>query len=145
MPRIGEWARVDALFPDDRLSAVRGDAKLLAVSYLPHRVPVYNLSIPGSPTYFVGEHGVWVHNCIPTGVPVPFSDAQRATRGLAGELQAHHLIERRHFARGSFEGNPNDVPGVVLTRPEHQEVTNLLRRELPYGRTHSPAAIRDVY
>jgi hypothetical protein len=23
---------------------------------------VYNLSIPGSPTYYVGEHGVWVHN-----------------------------------------------------------------------------------
>ena len=41
-----------------------GTALLKGVLYTTERVPVYNLSIPGSPTYYVGEHGVWVHNCL---------------------------------------------------------------------------------
>lgn len=35
----------------------------MGVLYTTERVPVNNLSIPGSPTYYVGDHGVWVHNC----------------------------------------------------------------------------------
>ena len=57
------WTRADRLQVGDRLSTITGTAELLGVVYTTERVPVYNLSIPGSPTYYVGEHGVWVHNC----------------------------------------------------------------------------------
>ncbi len=60
----GEWTRADRLQVGDHLSTMAGTAELLAVEYGTERVPVYNLSIPGSPTYFVGTHGLWVHNCI---------------------------------------------------------------------------------
>ena len=59
----GEWTRADQLQIGDLLAAMHGTAELIAVEYGLERVPVYNLSIPGSPTYFVGDHGVWVHNC----------------------------------------------------------------------------------
>jgi len=59
----GDWTRADALPIGGHLSAINGDAELLAVAYTGTRVPVYNLSIPDHPTYFVGEHGLWVHNC----------------------------------------------------------------------------------
>ncbi len=59
----GEWTRADRLQVGDQLSTMAGTAELLAVEYGTARVPVYNLSIPGSPTYFVGTHGLWVHNC----------------------------------------------------------------------------------
>ena len=49
----------------DRLSTISGTAQVVGVLYTTERVPVYNLSIPGSPTYYVGEHGVWVHNASP--------------------------------------------------------------------------------
>ena len=60
----GEWTRADQLRVGDRLSTIAGTAQLLGVRYTTERVPVYNLSIPDTPTYYVGEYGVWVHNCI---------------------------------------------------------------------------------
>ncbi len=42
---------------------MHGPAEVLGVAFGNERVPIYNLSVPGSPTYFVGEHGTWVHNC----------------------------------------------------------------------------------
>tara|TARA_R110000868_G_scaffold241497_3_gene497022 strand:- start:833575 stop:834096 length:522 start_codon:yes stop_codon:yes gene_type:complete len=60
-----EWTRADGLVIGDHLSTISGTALLEGVVYTTERVPVYNLSIPGSPTYYVGEHGVWVHNSGP--------------------------------------------------------------------------------
>jgi len=57
-----EWTRADGLKVGDRLSTIAATALLRGVVYTTERVPVYNLSIPGTPTYYVGEHGVWVHN-----------------------------------------------------------------------------------
>lgn len=57
------WTRADRLQVGDHLSAISGLAELIAVEFGTERVPVYNLSIPGSPTYYVGTHGMWVHNC----------------------------------------------------------------------------------
>ena len=54
-------------------------------------VPVYNLSIPGAPTYYVGERGVWVHNC--SG----WRDA------------AHHLIPK--FIGGTRRGATANLTG----------------------------------
>ena len=139
------WTRADGLIIGDELSTIAGTAKLLGVTYTTERVPVYNLSIPGSPTYYVGERGVWVHNCVPRRVPVPFRDAQKATKGFKGDIQAHHLIEKRHFKHGTFSGNPDDFPGVVLTRGDHNIITNALRERLPYGKKYSRDEVRRAY
>jgi hypothetical protein len=68
-----EWTRADALVIGDLLSTMTGAAELLAVQYGSEQVPVYNLSIPGSPTYYVGTHGVWVHNAGGLCGPFPVS------------------------------------------------------------------------
>jgi len=47
------------------------------VIFTTERVPVYNLSIPGSPTYYVGEHGVWVHNSGPCDISKPGAPTRR--------------------------------------------------------------------
>jgi len=59
----GELIRADALRPDDRITSMHGVVAVVAIAFGSERVPGYNLSIPGSPTYFVGELGLWVHNC----------------------------------------------------------------------------------
>ena len=58
----GEWTRADQLDSGDCLSTITGKAKIIEVRYTTERMPVYNLSIPESPTYYVGEYGIWVHN-----------------------------------------------------------------------------------
>ncbi|MFG0243500.1 MAG: polymorphic toxin-type HINT domain-containing protein [Phycisphaerales bacterium JB054] len=58
-----EWVRADLLQPGRVLSAVRGEVTVICLAFTADRVPVYNLSVPGSPTYLVGESGLWVHNC----------------------------------------------------------------------------------
>ena len=49
-----EWTRADGLIVGDQLSTIAGTAELLGVVYTTERVPVYNLSIPGTPTSYVG-------------------------------------------------------------------------------------------
>ena len=60
--QTGKWVRADVLEPGDLLSALSGEAEVLSILFDQQRVPVYNLSIPTSPTYYVGQHGLWVHN-----------------------------------------------------------------------------------
>ena len=59
----GAWTRADRLRVGDGLSTISGVAELVGISFGRETVPVYNLSIPATPTYYVGDHGVWVHNC----------------------------------------------------------------------------------
>lgn len=68
-----QWTRADQLLIGDELSTISGATMLTGVVFTTERVPVYNLSILGSPTYYVGEHGVWVHNCKVPGAPNRFS------------------------------------------------------------------------
>lgn len=56
------------------------DAEVVALTFGRERVPVYNLSVPGSPTYFVGDHGLWVHNC---DISKALLDAIKKTREVA--------------------------------------------------------------
>lgn len=58
----GAWTRADRLRVGDGLSTISGVAELVGIGFGRETVPVYNLSIPGTPTYYVGDHGVWVHN-----------------------------------------------------------------------------------
>ena len=80
----------------------------------------------------------------------PYSVQARVTAGYRGEIQAHHLIERR-FVR-VMGGDPNDWASIVVTRAEHQAFTNAWRRAIPYGpgtraatRAQVESAARRIY
>lgn len=117
----GLWTRADQLVIGDRLSTITGTALLQGVVYTTEFVSVYNLSIPGSPTYYVGEHGVWVHN---SGCPVnlavysTFTAASGVTKGFKNYWEAHHLIPKwavdRFPALARFKGKTNDMPAIIL-------------------------------
>jgi hypothetical protein len=57
------WVRADALASGAAIQTLAGTARVESVSYPGGRTTVYNLSVAGSPNYFVGPDGVWVHNC----------------------------------------------------------------------------------
>lgn len=99
-----EWTRADGLIIGNQLSTITGTAELLGVVHTTERVPVYNLSIPGTPTYYVGEHGVWVHNC-------GWKDAY------------HHLIPK--FMGGAVDGGTTKLSGIDH-RDVHRKITDYL-------------------
>ncbi len=59
------WKRAESLLPGDRLSSATGGSppEVLKVTATDQRTTVYNLSVASEPTYFVGDTGIWVHNC----------------------------------------------------------------------------------
>ena len=52
--------------------------------------------------------------------------------GKQGNIQAHHLIEKR-FARHFPASGVRDWLSVVVTRAEHQTFTNAWRQTIGYG------------
>ena len=145
-----EWTRADGLVIGDRLSTISGTALLRGVLYTTERVPVYNLSIPGTPTYYVGEHGVWVHNA---GCPVNLTvykthrAATAVTAGYNHYWEAHHLVPIwavSHFpSLSKFRGKTMDMPSIILkgynsTTDVHgyiQKEVDAILRVMPYEAT----------
>ncbi|MDQ7013553.1 MAG: polymorphic toxin-type HINT domain-containing protein [Planctomycetota bacterium] len=101
----GEWTRADALQPGDQLSTLTGPAEVVSIVYDGERVPVYNLSIPGSPTYYIGERGVWVHNC-PGYRKLFISVFETGGRKFSAGHHVHHRIPQKY--RGMFPGGEVD-------------------------------------
>lgn len=102
-------------------------------------VPVYNLSIPGSPTYYVGNHGVWVHNC-----NVSWTKARQLywqAHGLKGPPKAEVWVivrktgqrEKRtvskelHHRDGRAGSNPHDPAGLQEVWPWEHEAADSFR------------------
>lgn len=56
------WKPASWLEPGDVLQTKEGTATLLAREKLEGEHPVYNITVAGTHTYFVGEGGLWVHN-----------------------------------------------------------------------------------
>ncbi|WP_147243136.1 RHS repeat-associated core domain-containing protein [Acidipropionibacterium virtanenii] len=73
----------------------------------------------------------------------PYKEQRGHTKGTGGDLQAHHLIEKR-FVRAMGGGNTDEWPTIVVTRAEHQKFTNAWRKEIPYGPGTSNATREDV-
>lgn len=46
----------------DKTTWVAGTTEYFTRGYQPKRCAVYNLEVEDYHTYFVGEHGIWVHN-----------------------------------------------------------------------------------
>lgn len=79
------WVETKDLKADDVLATKTGDALVLGVSSENVSAKVFNFSVANTPSYFVGSHGLWVHNSKCDVVP-------------GGGLSAHegrgHTLER---------------------------------------------------
>jgi hypothetical protein len=113
-----EWTRADGLVIGDHLSTIAGTSELVGVVYTTDRVPVYNLSIPGTPTYYVGEHGVWVHNasCLwsaldPGHVMAPKHNWSRI--GVTDFQHAKSIMEMAMQFGAEYASYPTMKRGVV--------------------------------
>ena len=67
----------------------------------------------------------------------------KLTKQLKGAIQAHHLVEVRHLKRLLL--STKNAPSVLLSKADHQEMTNTLRQLLPYGQTYTKQQIVDAY
>src|SRR5712692_8811268 len=74
---------------------------------------------------------------------MPYIEAAKLTRGLDGATQAHHLVEVRHLINWGLDALR--APAVILDRGDHQALTNLLRKALPYGDTYGKSEVWNAY
>jgi RHS repeat-associated protein len=72
-----------------------------------------------------------------------YREARAVTRGYRGAYQAHHIVEARHLANWGLDAA--EGPAVILTRSEHQEITNTLQRMLPTGSRYSRERVWAAY
>ncbi len=61
------WLQVKGMAPGDIVIGADGALhEVLGIEILPERQSVYNLSVEGTRTFFVGESLIWVHNIEPS-------------------------------------------------------------------------------
>jgi hypothetical protein len=58
----------------------------------------------------------------------PYKVMKQFTEKLKGELQAHHILEKRWAKKFPF-GDPDKFPSVILTEAEHKAMTAKLAKE----------------
>ena len=62
---------------------------------------------------------------------ITYQAAKAITKGYSGAIQGHHLIEQRFLK--FFQMDLEAAPAVILSRTEHQAMTNVLRNLIPFG------------
>ena len=80
------WTEVSQITEQDVLVLRHGDARVLANTRVDEPVEVYNFTVENTPNYFVGEHGLWAHNC--NAVP---GGGLAAHEAAGGHLIARHV------------------------------------------------------
>ena len=69
----------------------------------------------------------------------------KLTKGKKGAIEAHRILEWRHIKRWKKSVKKGDLPAVILTNEQHKQVTQALRRALPYGRRHKQHEVWQAY
>ncbi len=64
-----------------------------------------------------------------------YAEMSKLTKGYNGAIQAHHLVEVRNLKTLGI--SKSEAPAIILDRATHQEITNALRYEMPYGETYT--------
>jgi len=101
----------DALAPGDVLRT-RTETAVVAAVHLPSgRTTVYNLSVEGSPNYFVGTDGVWVHNCVRWNIGDKIA-AQMGTRGWTPQM-IDEAIAGQNTVRAVNRANNNPATRYI--------------------------------
>jgi RHS repeat-associated protein len=71
--------------------------------------------------------------------------ARKVTAGQGGDIQAHHILEKRHFRNWGILDQASSSPAVVLTKAEHDALTSDLRKALPYGHYYTRQQVEAAY
>ncbi len=98
------WTAVEKVQPYDVLASVNGDQRVAFVTHVDQPLRVYNFSVAETPSYFVGNGGLWVHNAHCT-IPDYIVDLSKqrldgiettSVRGLVGEGKVAMILEKQH-------------------------------------------------
>ena len=124
----GQWKNAGQLIPGDTVQTNdNGEmVKLKAVATDDKRHTEYNFEVKDFHTYFVGEHGVWVHNDC-KGVEKyevgTFDDLKNRSK-VGDNLDIHHVAQK-HPANQIIDGyNSQNAPSIALPRKEHVRIPN---------------------
>jgi hypothetical protein len=62
---------------------------------------------------------------------VPYKEAKRITHGFNHQIEGHHILEQRFLK--AWGKDVDSAPAVILEGPRHTDVTQALRRAIPWG------------
>jgi hypothetical protein len=105
--RANGWKPVSWLEPGDELQSKVGTAILLAREKLEGEHQVYNITVAGTHTYFVGDVGLWVHNSCGTIAELDLL-ATKFINNLNATIKKAEIAEwwakgyPKFFQRGTF-------------------------------------------
>ena len=106
------------------------DFKYAQVHEMPEELylhlPVYNLEVEDFHTYYVGEHGVWVHNtnCSGLNFELNGTPSSGATSGLTAEMTGKPFFSRGEL--NAFLKEKNIDSGVFLVRADAKSQAGLI-------------------
>ncbi len=86
-------------------------------------LPVYNLEVEDFHTYYVGEHGVWVHNTNCGGLTF---EVRAGAPALTAEMQARPFLTRAELETHLRENNIDS--GVFLVRADAKSQVGLIEQ-----------------
>ena len=89
-------------------------------------LPVYNLEVEDFHTYYVGQHGVWVHNtnCSGLNFEMTGTPSPGASFGLTAEMSAKPFLTRAEL--NEFLTKNNIKSGVFLVRADAKSQAGLI-------------------
>ncbi len=124
------WVDAEQLRAGDRLLSADGTlVTVLSTAHSGIATETYNLTVSGYHTFFVGEAGVWVHNCRGKG-PVHhiMTDKNSLSTARGGTPRFKAMAARAKVALGDAE-NKVRVPGHHGPHPQayHEAVFDRLR------------------
>ena len=94
----GQWVRVKRLRVGDSLVSQSGQRHVLRrIDRQPEHVTVYNFTVDGLHTYFVGQNAILVHNSGPCPVKSVIQETQAGKKGFTS---AHTLTESQALEAG---------------------------------------------
>jgi hypothetical protein len=129
------WVLAGELKPGDRIRTATGNACISGIRLAQAGATVYNLTVEGGSTFFVGDDKAWVHNasirnkllaglCHPkTGIPFDangFPDFSKVQHGPDVVLPGGHRGRRRDFADANKASGYSETP-AGYTWHHHQD------------------------
>jgi len=118
----------------DRVRTLGGGSVAIArIEAERDRATVYNLSVDGSPTYFVGRAGLWVHNVKTEGGD--WENAARALAAAASALQtASQAVKMAQRRGGPAPAAPTGRARAAGNVPEGTNAQGSVARAAPPAR-----------
>lgn len=96
------WVPAASVKPQDVIATVDGDASVYFISHIEEPLEVFNFSVANTPSYFVGNGGLWVHNTTTCTLPERIDDLEnrrlddisvKTGVGAVGEAKVNRILE----------------------------------------------------